>query len=131
MKRLQARAEAAASGAPPGGTPGSSPAPSSPPQSQQPALKLPGSSPAAQQRPERPTSHQGSPAPGEHGFREGSEAAPGQHAALDTAASINELPEQASVLVRGNAALTALNRRLPCQATNSFLLVPPAFKVFF
>ena len=95
IEKLQARA---ASAAPAGGTPGSSPAPPSP-LSQKPAQKLPGgpgTSPASQSKAARLTPQEGSPAPGDQGFREASEAAPVQHAAgaLDTAASASELPEE-------------------------------------
>lgn len=95
MEKLQARA---ASAAPAGGTPGSSPAPPSP-QSQQPARKLPagpGTSPAPQHKAARLMSQEGSLAPEDQGLGEASEAAPAQHAAaaLDTATSASELPEQ-------------------------------------
>ena len=99
MEKLQARAASAA----PFGTPGSSPAPPSP-QSQQPARKLPagtGTSPAPQHKAARLTSQEGSPVPEEQSLREASEAAPGQHAAaaLDTATSASELPEQPPIPV--------------------------------
>ena len=96
MDKLQARAAS---------TPGSSPAPPSP-QSQQPAQKLPagpGTSPAPQPKAARLTSQEGSPGPGDQSFREASDAAPAPHAAaaLDTATSASELPEQPPVPVSG------------------------------
>ncbi len=102
MDKLQARA---ASAAPAGSTPGGSPAPPSP-QSQQPARKLlpgPGTSPAPQPKAARVTSQEGSPGPGDQGFREASDAAQVPHAAaaLDTATSASELPEEPPVPVSG------------------------------
>ena len=117
MDKLQARA---ASAAPAGGTPGSSPAPPSP-QSQQPARKLlagPGTSPAPQAKAARLTSQEGSPAPGDQGFREASEAAPASQpaAALDTAMSAEELPEEPTIPVSVTGQQSPLSAAgCPCQ----------------